>query len=380
MRSGFSAGREADLMPATRDNPRGYWENLGIFRANEAVLDELGATWFDPPSPDRITASRDLDSGLRSAVELLIETAGPAPVVLKDPRIGVLLDLWGPILDGLLHPVLVVRPPTEVAASLAARDGTPRALGLAGWEVHTTRVLHHLRGRRVTVAPYARLLADPGQAAATVNAAAGHLESGRRGLVDSADAPTAMIAALRRHRPDPRELDDCLTAAQARLWGILAGLEPGDQVIEVPSDFTGTPSEHAVEAVRDETRRVAGCRESSDRAMRIDDLNAAFNRVVAERDALGRDRERIAGELAAERAVTAELRAELGRAVHQVDERARHRRDRDTMVAERDSIAAERDSIAAERDVLAAERDEILAQLVAERQAAGWAPRTGSRP
>ena len=139
MRSGFSAGREADLMPATRDNPRGYWENLGSSAPTKPSSTSSGQPGRpSQPRPDD-PASRDLRrSGLGGRAA--DRDGRTAPVVLKDPRIGVLLDLWGPILDGLLHPVLVVRPPTEVAASLAARDGTPRALGLAGWEVHPTRV------------------------------------------------------------------------------------------------------------------------------------------------------------------------------------------------------------------------------------------------
>lgn len=135
-------------MPATRENPRGYWENLGVHEANEAVLGELDANWFDPPTRARIAAGEHLGGRLRTALDLLIETAEPAPVVLKDPRIGLLLRLWGPVLEGRLHPVLVVRAPTEVAASLATRDGTPPALGLAGWEVHLTRVLDYLGGGR----------------------------------------------------------------------------------------------------------------------------------------------------------------------------------------------------------------------------------------
>ncbi|MEA2373108.1 MAG: hypothetical protein QOH12_3502 [Solirubrobacteraceae bacterium] len=344
VRSGFFAGREADLMAPTQDNPRGYWENIAVYRSNEAVLRELGATWFDPPSPDLTRASRHLQAGLSAALDLLVETAAPAPVVLKDPRIGVLLDLWRPVLDGRLHPVLVVRPPTEIASSLATRDGTPRALGLAGWEVHVTRVLDYLRGRTVTVAPYAALLADPGLASLIVDAAACHLDAGRRSVVDASAASKAMIADLRRHRGDPGELAGCLTQSQARLWEILCDLPPGDQVIELPSDFTGEPPETALEGARDETRRVSDRRVASDRGIEIEALTAQL----------------------------AELRAELGRAVYQVDERARHRAERSSMAGERDALAAERDALAAERDALAAERDTLAAErdaLATERDA-----------
>ncbi len=324
-------------MAPTQDNPRGYWENDAVYRTNEAVLEELDASWFDPPTPEQMKAAPHLRADVGSALDLLIGTAANAPVVLKDPRIGVLLDLWGPALEGRLHPVLVVRPPTEVASSLATRDGTPRAFGLAEWEIHLTRVLRYLRGRTVTVAPYTGLLADPSRASLVVNAAAGHLDASRRALVDAAKAPAAMIGDLRRHRTDPGELAECLTAAQNRLWRTLSGLPLGDQVIELPEDFTGEPSRAALEAARDETRRLAALHATTRLGDRLGAVDAERNALAAERDALA---------------------------------------------AERDTLAAERDALAAERDALAAERDRSRPNGTRSRpNGTGSQPRSpGSRP
>jgi hypothetical protein len=48
----------------------------------------------------------------------VIGEAGGAPVVVKDPRIGVLLPLWDDLLRSTLHPVLVVRDPFRASWAL----------------------------------------------------------------------------------------------------------------------------------------------------------------------------------------------------------------------------------------------------------------------
>src|SRR5262249_1740037 len=36
-----------ELMPATADNPRGYWEHRDIVAINDRLMTELGRTWHD---------------------------------------------------------------------------------------------------------------------------------------------------------------------------------------------------------------------------------------------------------------------------------------------------------------------------------------------
>src|SRR5580693_429281 len=52
-----------DLMPATADNPRGYWEHSDIVRANQAIMTALGWAWDDmrplPPGFENGDAAAD---------------------------------------------------------------------------------------------------------------------------------------------------------------------------------------------------------------------------------------------------------------------------------------------------------------------------------
>jgi glycosyltransferase involved in cell wall biosynthesis len=116
-----------DPMPATADNPRGYWESPRIARFNNRLLESAGTRWNDPAAiPDGWFREPAREADTAEAAALLAEEfPGPEPAALKDPRICRLLPVW---LRGLglanCDPValFVVRRPLEVAASLAARS------------------------------------------------------------------------------------------------------------------------------------------------------------------------------------------------------------------------------------------------------------------
>jgi hypothetical protein len=186
--AGFHAGEPAELMRPDPDNPLGYYENLAVFRLNEDILRRLGANWFDPPSvPAQLRAAPWAAPKIADAVERMLRTGGGRPIALKDPRISGMIALWGPVVVPLLHPVLVVRDPLEIARSLLARDRTPIPFSLAAWEIQTEIVLAALRGRVVTVIPYRYLFASPDVPAALVAAAAAH-------LTDRAHIPAPSVA------------------------------------------------------------------------------------------------------------------------------------------------------------------------------------------
>ena len=134
----------------------------------------------------------------------------------RDPRIGVLLEVWEPLIVGELHPVLAVRNPLEIALSLATRDGTPTALALASREVHMTRVFRFLRDRDVTVASYSRLSSRE-TASGLVELVARQLADDYARRVNPALAAPAIDPELYRHRAEASSLDDHLTGHQREL-------------------------------------------------------------------------------------------------------------------------------------------------------------------
>jgi hypothetical protein len=172
---------------------------------------------------------------LQEAFERLLREAGGAPVVLKDPRIGVMWGLWAPVLAGRLHPVMVIRDPLEVAFSLQRRDGTPVPFGLAAWELHMEGLLRDLRGSVVTIAPYAGLARAPDLAAEIVASTVTRLTADRGGRVDPSAASACFDPKLYRNRPGSEAHEDTMTLHQHELWSYLGPLTAGDQRIEPPA-------------------------------------------------------------------------------------------------------------------------------------------------
>lgn len=302
--AGFFVGRDDDLMPATESNPVGHWENMDIWRANEEILRRLGGSWFDPPSAAALLAAQEWAGPLLSfEVERLVEHAGDAPIAIKDPRIGVMMKLWHPIIADYLHPVIVIRDPVEIARSLHHRDGTPSAFALAAWELHMTTLLDSLDGQIVTVAPYAHLIENDRLRPLVIEKAALHLEPSRASGVRPADASGALELAFRHNRAAVSDHHEQLTNRQLDLWRLLSSLPAGDQVIDVPTVLR-----------RRSAAARSGVRSETQRAQLVHDLVTERTRYAALGTQLVSEREKaatLAAQLASEEERVASLVAAL---------------------------------------------------------------------
>jgi hypothetical protein len=234
--SGYFVGAESELLPADQSNPTGHFEHWDVFRANEQALGRLNGSWFEvPDGVGRYAGDPSYVGPLREVLSNLLSAAGESPLALKDPRIGMLLELWWPLIEDLLHPVLVVRDPVEVALSLERRDLTALPVGLAMWEVHVARLLAGLGHRRVTVIPYRSVVETPPLASRLVAEASAALRADLRARVDPGNAESALES---RHRRNVREESDgeaWLTDHQERLWQWLGSLAPGTTVLRPPT-------------------------------------------------------------------------------------------------------------------------------------------------
>ena len=306
--AGFYAGADAELMGASPANPVGFYENLGIYRINEAILERTGADWFMPPTLEaQVAAAAEARGVVRDALARLRRDGGGAPLAIKDPRIGVLLEVWEPLIAGELHPVLAVRNPVEIAFSLATRDGTPTALALASWELHMARVLRFLRDRDVTVAPYAWLVGSREAVSGLVRLVTLQLADDYARRVDPALAGLAIEPELYRNRAPADALADHLTGHQRDLWSYLKALSAGTQRLAVPEDLM-REGEHAFALTRAESRRVA-----TERRLRDLEANVAGESRRADEAEVARDRlveQLVAAEQARDDARLAYRRAE----------------------------------------------------------------------
>jgi glycosyltransferase involved in cell wall biosynthesis len=118
------------LMPATSENPSGYWESVRIAHFNNRLLESAQTSWKnDSPVPDQWFRDDARIADRLEARSILEDEFGEAQTfVLKCPRICLLLPFWKQVLleSGIKpYAVLVVRDPAEVARSLSTRAISP---------------------------------------------------------------------------------------------------------------------------------------------------------------------------------------------------------------------------------------------------------------
>lgn len=255
--AGFFVGEPSEVLGASDSNRLGHYEPLPVLELDEELLAELGCSWWaGRPDPAAQLARREqFEPRIAAVLEAMLGRSGDRPLAVKEPRVNSLLPLWGPVADGVLHPVLAVRDPVEIALSQARRDSTTPAHALASWEVQMATVLAWLQDRTVTVAPYGRLLARPELGAEMIASASAHLEPRRRGAVSADAAAEAFDPGQRNEAPGERAHAEYLTARQRELWEFLDSLPAGDVALDAPAALR-SPSEAALAAVGKECELI----------------------------------------------------------------------------------------------------------------------------
>jgi GT2 family glycosyltransferase/glycosyltransferase involved in cell wall biosynthesis len=155
------------LMPGhVDDNPRGFFEHLGVVDVHERLLASVGYTWDDPRSlpPERVTGEEAMPFR-RELAEILRTTFSGAPLwAVKDPRLCRLLPVWLGLLSDIgsaPHFVVIHRRTAEVAASLARRNGFSPEKAALLWADHVLQTELHTRGHPRVFVSFDRFLSDP---------------------------------------------------------------------------------------------------------------------------------------------------------------------------------------------------------------------------
>lgn len=160
------------LLEPAEDNPKGYWENERAVSIHETLLHALGRHWADVRALPSGWRGSDPARLAADAIRALIDEqfADATLWAIKDPRICRFLPLWLDVLHerGVRPTVLIVaRRPSEVAASIAARNGWSPALGRLLWLRHMLDATTASANVERTAITYERLLADPRAAIGT---------------------------------------------------------------------------------------------------------------------------------------------------------------------------------------------------------------------
>lgn len=133
----LGAAPPTTLMAPAADNPRGFWESSVVMALNDALLAEAGTTWSDWRKVEPPLSSGPVRD--RIMATLASEFGDARTIVLKDPRLCRLFPPWrSALLDAGYRPLIVtpLRPPSEVAASLQARNPLSRDHALRLWLRH----------------------------------------------------------------------------------------------------------------------------------------------------------------------------------------------------------------------------------------------------
>ena len=154
------------LMPATPDNLRGYYEHIDVVNLHDRLLLALGRSWDEtgPFPPGEWQEGEPAKRYREEMFALLRRDFAHAPLWgLKDPRLSRLLPWWEPLWTETGSAplfVLVRRRPSDVAASLARREGFSTGKSYLLWLQHTLEAERFTRGKPRLLVDFTAFLAD----------------------------------------------------------------------------------------------------------------------------------------------------------------------------------------------------------------------------
>jgi hypothetical protein len=220
------------LMRATPDNPRGYWEHSDIVRAHERLLATLGWAWDDirslPVGFERGEVARAAERELSTL--LYRDFAGAQFWGLKDPRLCRLMPLWASLFAAERvepHHLLALRHPLDVAASLEARDGIGVARAQMLWLGHLLDAERATRGTKRVIVHYEDLVGERGWRSIAAQIAAEFDFAWPRFDAEAEAAVDAFLAPELRRR---RASDDALGKLPAWIEAVYDAFRAGDPV------------------------------------------------------------------------------------------------------------------------------------------------------
>ncbi|MFT3791627.1 MAG: sulfotransferase [Rudaea sp.] len=161
---GAFVGEENELVPAHPDiNPTGYWERADIVTEHERFLQSSGFAWGTLANFEIERIDEDRRHALAAHLQGIVRRIAhaDASLVIKDPRLCLMLPVWHEFATARAH-VVVVRDPRKIAASLMAAfpDSFTTDFLLALWQKYMQSALSALTGERVLFVSYARMLED----------------------------------------------------------------------------------------------------------------------------------------------------------------------------------------------------------------------------
>ncbi len=157
-----------NLMPETEDNPKGYWEDQDVVNLNEQILKSFNMSWhsLDNPIINRFETLLHLyeEKFIKNAIDILENNFTLSnTIVIKDPRISVLLPFWKNVFQRVgaeVKYVLAVRNPLETSKSLLKRNQMEMEQGIKLWTYYNFMLLKSVK-EKVLISSFDSLLVNP---------------------------------------------------------------------------------------------------------------------------------------------------------------------------------------------------------------------------
>lgn len=155
----------AAMLGADANNPLGYWEPRAAISLNETILSRLGTNWYDPSLRflDDDSPTKENKACVAKVAEYLSTLPAAPLVVIKEPRITTLSDLWFEAARTAgfdVAAVIAVRHPQEVISSIVKSWHVSPALASALWLKCNILAERNSRGVSRVFVDYANLLDD----------------------------------------------------------------------------------------------------------------------------------------------------------------------------------------------------------------------------
>lgn len=155
-----------DLLPAGKDNLKGFFEDRAINDLNIEMLSVIGQHWFSLSLVTNEHVGRLIDAGYLSRAKQLLQEkmAGHSIFGFKDPRVSKLLKFWLRVfseMDVDVNYVLCIRHPLSVAKSLQQRNKTPLYKGYMLWLSYNFALAEELSQTAFVVQEFDQLMSAP---------------------------------------------------------------------------------------------------------------------------------------------------------------------------------------------------------------------------
>jgi hypothetical protein len=234
-----------DLIPPGLGNEAGHWEPINVANFNDQLLAKLDSRWDSVFAPRRNRrGALPLSRYKAEAREIIRDQYGDESlIVLKEPRITLLIDFWEEVLreEGFQCVfVIMARDPEEVAASLKARDQIQRNHALLLWATYTSQADLLTRHARRVFCSFDRLLGEP---EAVLDAIEDKLEVDlpRRTVKATAEIDQFLQPTLRHHaRSEGRKLVGPLSPVSrlSDYWfELVSGNSPNEDIASLTQEW-----------------------------------------------------------------------------------------------------------------------------------------------